>query len=123
MSIEKLHGNDSIAVEEFMEKINLVYGNNISKVVLYGSKVRGESRKWSDIDMIVVLKEMKYKWVEFRKVMDIVREINYKHEVVISNSVLAGNEYITGSFPVWVNTRREGIELRRNYDKKIFCCY
>ena len=44
------------AIREFTENIQRLYGKNIEKIVLFGSRARGDAGEDSDIDILVITK-------------------------------------------------------------------
>jgi len=47
----------NLIISEFKKMIEQIYGERLSKVILYGSQARGEARADSDIDLLIVLKD------------------------------------------------------------------
>jgi len=45
-------------VKELVDELKKLYGDNLSRVILYGSKARGDATEDSDIDILVVLKNI-----------------------------------------------------------------
>lgn len=45
------------AIREFIRRLRGVEGDNLLRVILFGSTARGEAREDSDIDLFVLLKE------------------------------------------------------------------
>ena len=45
-------------IKEFHEELDKIYGENLVKVILYGSYARGDFSSDSDIDLLVVLKNL-----------------------------------------------------------------
>ena len=41
---------------ELHRRFDELYGERLVKLILYGSRARGDARPWSDIDVLVVLK-------------------------------------------------------------------
>jgi len=78
------------AVKELIEGLKKLYGDNLSKVILYGSKARGDSEPDSDIDLLVVLKNMRSSYEEIDRIGEIRASICLKYNVVIS--VIPRNE-------------------------------
>ena len=53
----KLKPKDAAAVEEFVERIRSVFGNNVVEVKLFGSKATGKDQPGSDIDVLVAVEK------------------------------------------------------------------
>ena len=101
------------AVGELIEKLKKTYGDSLVKVILYGSKARGDSTEDSDIDIMVVLKNFD-KWEnEFNKIFDIVYEVEtkYDYEVLISFIIKSQIEFNISNMPLMLNVKDEGINL------------
>jgi len=108
-----LNETEKKAVDELIEKLKEVYGDNLVKVILYGSKARGDSTEDSDIDIMVVLKNFD-KWEnEFNKIFDIVYEVEtkYDYEVLISFIIKRQIEFNISNMPLMLNVKDEGINL------------
>jgi len=45
------------ALRAFVEGVHQSLGENLVKVILFGSKARGDARRGSDIDLIVIVRE------------------------------------------------------------------
>jgi predicted nucleotidyltransferase len=56
-----IHPITQKALDLFIEKIKDHEGENLSKIILYGSVARGEANEDSDIDVLVILKECLFK--------------------------------------------------------------
>jgi len=99
------------ALKELVQKINELYGNNLVKIMLYGSKARGDANEYSDIDVLIILKNFNNKYCEIKKILNITREINYIYEILISPSVITEEHYIMSKMPVIFNIRKDGLNL------------
>jgi len=53
--------------KELVDAFLKVYGDDLISLVLFGSYARGEQRRDSDIDLLVVLKEIKNRYEVMRK--------------------------------------------------------
>lgn len=107
-----LKATDAAALEEFVQKVRAVLGNNLIEVKLFGSKATGKDQPDSDIDVLVAVEK---NGVEVEdKVFDIAFDTNLKHEVYISPRVI---DRATLADPVWRITpflkaiAKEGIPL------------
>ena len=99
------------AIEELLVGLKKLYGENLSRVILYGSKARGEANEGSDIDIMIVLKEIENLVQERRKVSNLVWEICYKYDLLIAETIRTEEEYLTRATPFLLNVKREGIVL------------
>jgi|GEM_PF-4767554 len=55
--MKNLTEKEKLALEELVDGLRGLYGDNLSRVILYGSKARGDATEDSDIDILVVLKK------------------------------------------------------------------
>jgi predicted nucleotidyltransferase len=55
----------------FRAALNDMYGDRIERVVLFGSRARGDGREDSDYDVAVFLKTMPDRWVELDRLADL----------------------------------------------------
>jgi uncharacterized protein len=108
----KLKSKDAAALEEFVQRVRAVLGNNLVEVKLFGSKATGKDRPGSDIDVLVAVEQG---GVEVEDdVLDVAFDTNLKHEVYISPRVI---DRATLADPVWRITpflraiAKEGIPL------------
>ena len=96
-------------LDEFNEKIKDLYGARLRKIILYGSWARGKADEDSDIDLLVVLKDDVSPGLEIDAMIDIITEINMKHNVLISVYPVSERDYSTVQSPLLLNIRKEGI--------------
>jgi len=99
------------AIDELIEKLKKSYGENLVKVILYGSKARGDSTEDSDIDIMVILKSFINRINEVKKVSALVSGINFMYEIFIVPVILSENEYKAKSSLLVKNVNRDGINL------------
>ena len=109
--MDHLTEKEKQALKELIEALKKLYGNNLVRVILYGSKARGDATKDSDIDIMVVLKNYENWNEEFDKVFDIVYPINYEYNMLISVVIKKEEEYLTKKTPLLLNVRKEGVEI------------
>ncbi len=70
------------AVLEFTGLLRERFGSMIRGIVLFGSKISGKSGEESDIDILIVLKELS--WEIKKTISGLAAEENLKHNVIIS---------------------------------------
>jgi predicted nucleotidyltransferase len=93
------------AVEMLMERFP------VEKVILYGSKGRGDSDEDSDIDLLLVTSRAIH-WLERKTIIDALFDIEMAHDALISILVVPVNEWSGGIFaalPIYHEVMRDGV--------------
>ncbi|MEW6558473.1 MAG: nucleotidyltransferase domain-containing protein [Elusimicrobiota bacterium] len=111
MDIPTLTEKEKQAIDELITELKNLYKDNLSRIILYGSKARGDATGGSDIDIMVVLKKIENKIVEFEKIIKMTTEIDFQYELLTSIILKDEQEYLTRNSPLLLNVRREGVEL------------
>ena len=78
------------ALEEFVRRAKEKYGDKIEKIILFGSYARGEAKRESDIDVLVITKR-KDLALE-RNIIDLSFEILIEFSVDVSPKVYSREE-------------------------------
>jgi predicted nucleotidyltransferase len=100
------------AVLEFAERLKNRYGSMIQEIILFGSKVRGEGDKESDIDILIVLKNLS--WEIKKSISELAAKENLKYNVLISTiryDVKTWEAPVVKASPFGKSVREEGIWL------------
>lgn len=100
----------SVAIEKFSTAIAEMYGDRLSKVVLYGSRARGDARPDSDYDVAVFLRGEVNRWKEVDRLIPIVTDILYSEHEFIHAVPYSDRDYFAQR-PVMGEIRREGVEI------------
>ncbi len=102
------------AIENFKERIIKIFKDEIVALILYGSFVRGEYSKYSDIDILIVTKDKD----KIREgIYNIAYDIDLEYDVLISLLFLTPEEVeklIKNGSPLMEDIISEGVIL---YDK------
>ena len=96
-------------IREFKIELQKLYGSRLKDIILYGSWARGEATPESDIDLIVVLAGEVIPGREIDRIIEIISEINLKHNVLVSVYPISEEAYLNLNSPLLLNVRREGI--------------
>jgi uncharacterized protein len=96
---------------KFRAAVEHAYGARIERVVLYGSRARGDGQPDSDYDIAVFIREMSSRWQEFRRLADI--EI---HILDDTGAIVRAMPYEAGSWrhagsPLMYEIRKDGFDL------------
>ena len=99
------------ALAELKRRFEDLYGDRLVKMILYGSHARGDAGRWSDIDVMVVLKGPVDHSEEVFRTGEVSSELCLKHDVVVQRFFLDEKRLAAGDGPVLRNIRREGREV------------
>ena len=118
-----LHPVTLDALNLFIQRVIEQEGENLKKIVLFGSVARGEENKDSDIDVLVILKEMTMD--DFTMVSNISADVSWDMEYDENSYIQAMtvSEEETGGFSYWglmQNISRDGVIL---YDAGKYHCH
>jgi predicted nucleotidyltransferase len=87
-----------------------LYGDRIERLVLFGSRARGDAHKGSDYDIAVFLKDLTDRWREFHRLADLRTEILADTGVFIEARPFRVGGYRERT-PLMAEIRREGIDF------------
>ena len=80
--------NERAALEAFVSQLRQHYGNDVLRVVLFGSKARGDFGKGSDLDVLVVVRfPGDDDWEQWKQITDIAWEVELEYGVVMSTVI------------------------------------
>lgn len=99
-----------VVLSKFRAALNELYGDRIERVVLFGSRARGDARPDSDYDVAVFLKDLSNRWAEADKIAMVATDILGE-----TGEVIHAMPYRAGSYqertPLMHELRREGLDL------------
>jgi predicted nucleotidyltransferase len=96
---------------ELRSQFELLYGDRLTKMVLYGSQARGDAQPDSDIDVLVVLKGQVNPGEEIKRTSYIRADLSLQNDEVISCLFMDENRFTHYNGPLLRNIRKEGIAL------------
>ena len=101
-------------VYKFAQTMKVLFGEHLNKVIVYGSYARGDYKKNSDVDIMILvdLSETEIKKFENR-VYDVAFEIEMDTGVDISPVIKNKDqfEYWVDTLPYYKNVREEGVTI------------
>ncbi|MBM3556109.1 MAG: nucleotidyltransferase domain-containing protein [Alphaproteobacteria bacterium] len=101
------------ALTEFRDRVVKDLGERVGRVVLFGSRARGEGRDDSDIDVLVVFRDddaardpaVKH------KILDIAADVSLRHDVLLSHLRSSARQLAESALPFFATVRREGVTI------------
>ena len=88
-----------------------LYGDRLVRVVMYGSQARGDAGSESDIDLLVVLREMESPWDELRCMDDLLWSLTSEHGATVSALPVTEAQIDRGGKPVLIEARSHGVTV------------
>jgi predicted nucleotidyltransferase len=84
---------DDPILKRFRAALDRLYGDRIERVVLYGSRARGDYREDSDYDVAVFLYDLADRWKEVDRIVEIETDILMDTGEVINAMVFPADAY------------------------------
>lgn len=101
---------DDPILKRFRAALDALYGRRIERVVLFGSRARGDAREDSDYDIAVFLYDLTDYWREADRIADIGTDILFDTGAVINGLVFSAGAYEERT--VFMNeVRLDGLDL------------
>lgn len=101
---------DTPALARFRHAVRAAYADRVERIVLYGSRARGDARADSDWDIAVFLHDMHDFWQESRKLSDMATEILIDTGELLTPLPFAAGSYRDRTLLMW-GVREDGIDL------------
>jgi predicted nucleotidyltransferase len=98
------------ALAEFRSRLDATYGPRIERVVLYGSRARGEAASDSDYDVAVFLRDLQDRAQEMDRLADIGTDILYASGKLIHALPFEAGAYRKRT-PLMHEVRKDGVDL------------
>ncbi|MEG3435824.1 nucleotidyltransferase domain-containing protein [Pannus brasiliensis CCIBt3594] len=86
-----------------------LYGERLDRTILFGSQARGEATEDSDIDVLIVLKDMVDVGDEIQKTGHFVSDLCLEYDQVIGRLFMDADKFQNTNSPLLLNIRKEGI--------------
>jgi uncharacterized protein len=97
-------------LERFRAAVTEVYGDRLERVVLFGSRARGDAQPDSDYDVAVFLRDMPDRFAEMNRLADIATDILYGEGAFVHAMPYRAGSYNERT-PLMHEIRAEGIDL------------
>lgn len=111
-SLKYLTEVEKSVVDRFVRLIRTELRDNLIDIEIFGSKVRGDYAEFSDIDILIIVKDRSLDVMD--KVADITSDLNIEYNLSISPVIFSEHEYSVNenmSSPFVSSIEAEGIRL------------
>lgn len=108
---QRLRPSVRTALKEARHRLEVMYGDRLVHVTLYGSQARGEAREDSDVDVLVILRDDYELYPEFKRLSPLSLDLLERYGVYVSLQPFSEEEYRERQSPLMINVRKEGVEL------------
>jgi predicted nucleotidyltransferase len=104
--------DNMMLLKEIKTLLSVKFGNEIQKVILYGSRSEGTFRADSDYDILVILKNP-HDWRMRKRISSACYDIDLKYDILTDIKTVSVNELDkkTGKQPFIINALSKGIAL------------
>jgi predicted nucleotidyltransferase len=99
------------ALHEFTEDLRALYGSRLDRVILHGSRARGDAEPLSDVDVLVVLDQCPDFWREFHRISPIASRVSLAHDVVLSALPTSVEEFSEADSSLFAHARQDGVPV------------
>ena len=103
-----IHAHVRAILDELRPRLELLYGQRLAHLVLFGSHARGDAEPGADVDVLVVLRGSVSPGEEIARAGPITAALSLKHDLVLSCTFVSQERYETEQSPLLINVRREG---------------
>jgi len=97
-------------LKKFKKEIKQINGNNLRKVILFGSYARRKADKNSDIDVILIFQKEPSVKIKNR-IREISNSLSLEYDVVIAEFLVTQSEFQKYKTPFLLNVKKEGVVL------------
>ena len=106
-------GQPRLAVQDILRELKrglqLIYGNQLRGVYLFGSYARGDAERESDIDVLIVLRDFERYALEVDRTAELAADLSLKHGATVSLVFLRERDWMQGDSPFLSNVRDEAV--------------
>ncbi len=106
-----MNANIKEILKSLRSEFESLYGERLSRILLFGSQARGDAAPDSDIDVLVVLNGEVQAGEEIARTGRVVANLSLMNDVVINCVFMDEHRFSYRDGPLLRNIRREGITV------------
>jgi predicted nucleotidyltransferase len=107
-----LQPHEQQAVAQFLDLLQQHYPQHVQQAILFGSKARGDSRSWSDIDILVIVD--RDDWRLSHAISNLAADVSLEYDVLIGPRVIGQERWERMKqrrFGLYQNIAAEGVPI------------
>ena len=107
-----LTAKERCAIDAYIGRLRERFPGEILQAILFGSKARGESGPWSDIDILTIVKEES--WPLREEINTLAARVSLEYDVLLGPRVIGQERWLRmerDRFGLYRNVTTEGIPL------------
>ena len=98
-------------LSKFRQALDQLYGERIERVVLFGSRARGDAKRDSDYDVALFLNEPTDTWAEIDRLTDLQLAMRDDMGVDIHTMPFRAGHWRDPASPLMFEIRKDGLDL------------
>jgi predicted nucleotidyltransferase len=105
-----MNKDNRIVLLELKNHLIKNFGDTVKDVILFGSRARGDSEKFSDYDVLIVLGD-DYSGRDENAILDLCYDIDLKFDILLDVHIISEIELTTtrGKQPIFINAVKSGV--------------
>jgi predicted nucleotidyltransferase len=98
-------------LEKFRAAVANHFGDRLERIVLFGSRARGDARADSDYDVAIFVHDLGNRWREFEAIAPVVVALLDEHDVAVNAMLYPAGHWRHPSSPLMYEIRKDGLAL------------
>ena len=98
-------------LQKIRSAVDHLYGERIERIVLYGSRARGDAQPDSDYDIAIFLDDLSSRWQEFCKLADVEIDLLDQTGAVVHAMPYPAGSWQDRASPFMREIRSDGLDL------------
>lgn len=96
-------------LRDYRARLEQIYGPRLVRLVLFGSRARGDAEPDSDIDVMIVLEGPLDDWAETQRTTKVTSEVSMRYETDISRMFCTPDDWVRKQSLFYEAVREEGV--------------
>ena len=102
--------NAEAVIKDFKQVVTQLYGDRLDKIILYGSRARGDNREDSDFDFIVLLNDLEISsFHETEKIISSSSALLQKYNALITAKPVTLHRFTTDNSMFFKNVKQDAV--------------